>query len=252
MADNKKDKIEDNDIDFNFGDFGNFDIPDLDIDAFDFVPDEISELESRYIKPKLKPMKKDYVLYDNALKFAKETKIDFNERIYAMIAGSFIFGDFIEAFFTTHNVNATEMIISTLSLSQENIDSLHNLLIHGYVDKLTILVSDYFYSHERFNLVPYMYEMLDINDSFQLAVAFVHTKTIQFKTAGGRNIVIHGSANLRSSGNVEQFCMEESEELYNFFKDRFQPIIDEYSTINKRADRKTQWKLMSNKTFKNY
>ena len=78
MADDKKNKIEDNDIDFNFGDFGNFDIPDLDIDAFDFVPDEISELESRYIKPKLKPMKKDYVLYDNALKFAKETKIDFS------------------------------------------------------------------------------------------------------------------------------------------------------------------------------
>ena len=41
MADDKKNKIEDNDIDFNFGDFGNFDIPDLDIDAFDFVPDEI-------------------------------------------------------------------------------------------------------------------------------------------------------------------------------------------------------------------
>lgn len=232
-------------------DFGNFDMPELDLDAFDFMPDEVLELESRYIKPKLVPMRNDYVLYDNAIKLAREVKIDYGQRVFALVSGSFIFGDFIEAFLTTHNIKAIDMTISTLSLSQGNIDSLQNLLLHGYVDKLTILVSDYFFSHERHVLIPYMYEKLDINDSFQLAVSFVHTKTCQFETLGGRKIVIHGSANLRSSGNVEQFCMEENAEFYDFLKERFDPIVEEYKTINKRIPRKEQWNLMNKVKFNN-
>ena len=50
---------------------------------------------------------------------------------------------------------------------------------------------------------------------------------------GGKYIVCHGSANLRSSGNVEQITLEENPELYNFYRTFFQAIEEEYKTIRK-------------------
>ena len=49
----------------------------------------------------------------------------------------------------------------------------------------------------------------------------------------GKNIIIHGSVNMRSSSNIEQFVIEDNEELYNFNKDYKLKIIEKYKTINK-------------------
>jgi hypothetical protein len=238
-----------NQDDIEVPDFGNFDLPDIQLDMFDFMPDEVADTENRYIKPKLIPMRSEQVMYEYAVQLAKEILPEAGMRYDCLISGSFIFGDFIEAFLTLHNIKATKMTITTLSLSQENIDSLNNLLEHGFIDQLDILVSDYFYSHERFNLIPYMYKQLDIDNRFQLCVAFVHTKTVQFTTLGGRKIVIHGSANLRTSGNVEQFTIEDNPELYDFYEQAFTPIVERFATIRKTAPRATQWHDMAVKRF---
>lgn len=230
-------------------DIGNFDIPEIDFGLFDFDPGEVANTENRYVKPKLVPMNDEQVLYDNAIKLAKEIKLGKGDRYDCIVSGSFIFGDFIEAFMTHNNAKAVSMTITTLSLSQDNIDSLHTLLTHGYIDRLNMIVSDYFYSHERHALIPYIYRELDIADRFQLAVAFVHTKTVHFETLGGKKIVIHGSANLRTSGNCEQFTIEENPELHDFYEERFNPILERFATINKTAPRKTQWRDMTIKKF---
>lgn len=232
-----------------FGDIGNIDIPDINVDFFDFDPEEDADVENRYIKPKLVPMKHEQIMYDNAVNFAKEIKIESGSRYDAIVSGSFIFGDFIEAFMVHNRCVAKKMVITTLSLSQENIDSLATLLVKGYIEQLDIIVSDYFYSHERHQLIPYMYHELDIDDKFQLSVGFVHTKTVHFETLGGKKIVIHGSANLRTSGNCEQFTIEENGELFDFYEERFRPIIDRYATIRKTASRKAQWAEMTKKRF---
>lgn len=235
--------------DIDLGGFGNFDIPYLDIDAFTFMPEDEADTENRYIKPRLIPMREDQVLFDNAQQLAREIKIEKGDRYDCIVSGSFIFGDFIEAFILHNRCKAINMTITTLSLSQDNIDSLRTLLEKGYVDKLDMIVSDYFYSHERHALIPYLYEQLDMNDKFQLAVAFVHTKTIHFATLGGKKIVIHGSANLRTSGNVEQFTIEENEELFDFYEEQFQSILERFKTINKTAPRKKLWRDIMRKKF---
>lgn len=231
------------------GDIGDVDVPDLNIDFFDFNPEEEADTENRYIKPKLVPMKHEQIMYNNAVKFAKEIKIENGSRYDAIVSGSFIFGDFIEAFMIHNKCVAKRMVITTLSLSQENIDSLATLLEKGYIEQLDVIVSDYFYSHERHQLIPYMYHELDIDNKFQLSVGFVHTKTVHLETLGGKKIVIHGSANLRTSGNCEQFTIEENPELFDFYEERFRPIIERYATIRKTAPRKQQWKDMSQKRF---
>lgn len=153
--------------------------------------------------------------------------------------------------------HTSEMTISTLSLSQDNVDSLEGLMTHGYIDKLNLIISVYFWAHERYALLPYMYKHLDIGQSedgtggrFQLAVAGMHTKTCHFKTDGGKYIVMHGSANLRSSGSIEQFTLEENEQLFNFYDEQFSKILEKYGTIKKPIRNSRAWDIFTKKYFK--
>lgn len=236
------------DLDLAFGDVGGIELPDFDINLVDFMPADGAE-ETRYTLPKVVSMPSEYVCYDNAERMAKELRLDFGQRFDAFVSGNFIFGDFIEAYMVAHNVKAKKMTISTLSLSQENVDSLVNLLQFGFVDELNLIVSVYFWGNERNVLIPYIYEKLDIGNRFQMAVAGIHTKTCQFETEGGRKIAMHGSANLRSSGNVEQFTMEENPELYDFYDEKFSLILEKYGTIRKAIRRQKLWNEITKKNF---
>ena len=190
-------------------------------------------LNDRYCKPAMTKSKN--VKYKNAKDLAKEITIKQNERYFCIIDGSFIFGDFIEAFIYERAMLVEELTLSTLSMSQENIDSFYNLMKNGYLEKLNIIISDFFYSHERSNLVKYMYDKLDFEDRFQLSVCRTHTKICMFETKmnEGRKYIIHGSANLRSSDNIEQFMIEENSELYDFNYMFHKKIIDNFATIKK-------------------
>lgn len=232
------------------GDIGNFELPDIDLDLMEVLPSDETE-ETRYTLPKVVPMREDFVLYDNAQKMARELRLGFGERFDAFVSGSFIFGDFIEAYLTTQNACAKRMTISTLSMSQNNVDSLHTLMEKGYIEELNLIISVYFWGNERSSLIPYIYKQLDIGDRFQLAVAGVHTKTVNFETLGGRKIVLHGSANLRSSGNIEQFTMEENPELYDFYDEHFNRILDKYATIRKPIRNSQAWDYFTRMVFNN-
>ena len=200
---------------------------------------------SRYIKPpKCKDIPERRLKYRNAEQLARDIKPEKGMRVFVMLDGSFIAGDFIEAFCVEHNLHIKQMTISTLSLSQNNVDSLKNLLGGGYVDELNMIVSDYFFSHERHGLIPYMYEELDKGNKFQLAVAGTHCKLTLFETHAGSKVTIHGSANLRSSGNIEHICIEENEPLFDFNQEIQSSIIEKYKTINKAIRHETLWQAV--------
>jgi hypothetical protein len=225
--------------DFNLSSLPEFDV-DLNLDDFDLQDSDPEE--TRYTKPKLyRPIAQHNIKYDNAVKLARDLYLEPGGRANVVVAGNFIFGDFIEAYIRTHNIKVGTMTITTLSLNQENIDGLEVLMRGGYVDRLNLIISHYFYSHERQVLVPYIYKTLDIDDRFQLAVAGTHTKTVTFDTLGGKKMVIHGSANLRSSNNAE---------LWEFYTDYQSKILDKYKTINHPIRVKPLWDLITRKTLK--
>lgn len=221
--------------DFGFDSDFDFSI-DFEIDNdFDFE----ANFETRYMKPvKTKELSESQIKYEKAEQLANSLTVAKNSSQFCIVSGAFIFGDFIEAFVKKNNFHIKKMTISTLSMSQENIDSLKNLIVGDYIDDLEIIISTYFYSHERHNLIPYLYQELDRKDKFQLAVADVHTKICIFETYHGGFVVIHGSANLRSSNCVEQFVVEENEERYNFLNDFHIKVIDKYKTIDKSVRNK--------------
>ena len=221
--------------------FQGFDLSDDDF-ASDEEFDSQLDFDTRYIKPRrFKNVQSRAVKYHNAKKMAQDITLGKNERVFCVISGAFIAGDFIEAFCVEKNLHVKKMVVQTLSLSQNNVDSLHNLLVGDYVDSLSLIVSDYFYSHERRGLLPYIYQELDIDDKFQLSAAGTHCKIAIWETHCGQKYVLHGSANLRSSANIEQFVFEESEELYNFIFDFSMKIEEKYKTINKAIRVQKLW-----------
>lgn len=236
-----------NPLDF-LGDIGNIELPDIDLNLIDFIPSDETE-ETRYTVPKLAPMRSDYIVYDNAVRMAKELRLEKGQRFDAFVSGNFIFGDFIEAYLTEHEAHTEEMTITTLSLSENNVDSLRGLMDCGYIGNLNIITNPYFWAHERYRLIPYTYKQLDIDNRFQLAVAGIHTKTCHFQTLGGRKIVMHGSANLRSSGNIEQFTMEENPDLYEFYDEHFKRITEKYATIRKPIRGNNAWDIFTRMDF---
>jgi len=170
-------------------------------------------------------------------------ELNTDDIINVVVSGRFIFGDFIEAFIVKNNYHCKHLTISTLSFSQENVDSLANLIKGEYVDELNLIIADYQYSHERGKggLVHYAYENLDIDNKFQLSVARCHVKTVLIETYCGKNFVFHGSANLRSSDCIEQICIEENKELHNFHKEWQDALIESFKTIRKSVRSKEQW-----------
>ena len=209
-------------------------IPDMDLDIS--IAD--NGFDNRYIKSKVaKDIPAHKLKYRNAIKLANNIKIEEGIRYDCIVAGNFIFGDFIEAFITHNNAKCLQLTISTLSLDQNNVDSLVNLMKGNYVDHLNLIISDYFYAQERGSLIPYIYDKLDVDNRFQLASASSHTKITMFETLGGKKIVMHGSANLRSSSNIEQFTIEENPGLYDFHFEYHNRIIEKYLTINKEIKR---------------
>ena len=229
------------------GDIGLEGIGDIDLGLFDLEGENYGA-PTRYLKPKVYDVKASHVAYENAQALARDLDFSARDRYDVFVSGNFIFGDFIEAFLVRNNVKCLSMTISTLSLSQENVDSLETLMIKGYIDALQLVVSGYFYAHEARGLVQYMYRHLDIDNRFQLAVAAIHTKTCHFLTLGGKRIVIHGSANLRSSANIEQFTIEDNAELFDFYEQHYNALIDKCATINKPIPRGETWGVFTDKT----
>ena len=227
---------------------------DFDEDAFDLTFDldgfenvealNESALKNDFIIIKRYPRPK-MAYYDQAVKMARDIPaLNEGEIFYAICSGNFIFGDMIEAFLVERNLLVEELLIATLSLGQENVDSLINLMRGEYVEKMALIVSDYWYSHERRKEggVPYIKEKLaDVyNEKFEFAAAGLHTKVTLIKTADF-NFVMHGSANLRSSYNVEQVCIENNKELYDFNRNWMIKILENFNLCHKSIRGNKLW-----------
>lgn len=232
------------------------DLPDtldfeLDFDIGDFqlvspgesiVDDSAPQENVRILKPRLDVKTVSHnVLFENAEQFAKQIDLTPGSRTFAWISGSFIFGDIIEALITARSVGIKKLYITSLSFSQENIDSLKNVqLIMGHeLERMVLIFSGYQYSHEKYGLVPYMYQELDDSrNRVQIAFGGWHNKIITMETVHGHTITIHGSANMRSSNSIEQIMVEiDDRDLHQFNVDLMERIAEYFGTINYNAPR---------------
>jgi len=164
------------------------------------------------------------------------------DALFAVVSGNFIFGDLLESLMVEKNYYAEEMAVATLSLGKDNVDSLHNLQAGDYLGRLSLVVSDFWYAHERRpgGGVPYIEKTLN-HPNFSFAAAGIHTKVTLIRTACDRHLVLHGSANLRSSRNVEQFVIENNRNLYEFNHRWISHLVATFSATKKSQRGDNLW-----------
>jgi hypothetical protein len=205
----------------------------------------VLETSSRYLTPKKNiHLKQNQIKISHAIDLVEKIILSQNERYFCLLSGAFEFGDFIEAFIMRKKLKVKELTISTLSLSKNNINSLAFLLNKNHVEKLNLIVSDFYYSHNKNTAIPYIYKNLDIDDRFDFAVCGTHSKITLLELDNGIKVTMQGSANLRSSANLEQLDIELNNELYCFNYDYLQLIIKNYSLINKSIRTKELWTII--------
>lgn len=218
---------------------------DSDDDGLDFDPADFSwggrsdGIDStRYMRPRVYDSVGKKCSYERAEDFVEGIRLHEGFRMFAFVSGNFIFGDLIEAMVDRGIVEPKRITIQTLSMSQENVDSLANVLdMSPGLESLRIILSDYFYGHERRSLVPYIYKTLDRDELLDVAFASVHTKIVTMETTRGNKLVIDGSANLRSSYNVEQLRLECDAGLHDFVESMADRVFAAYQTINHESPR---------------
>lgn len=198
-------------------------------------PDGIES--GRYVRPKIYDNVLGCVEYEHAADFVADMDLSEGHREFAFVSGNFIFGDMLEAMVDGDKAVPRSMTIQTLSMSEENIDSLRNIVeMCPELERLRIILSVYFWGHEHRpgQLVPYLYEQLDVDGlDFDCAFASIHTKIVTIETAAGHHIVIDGSANLRSSRNIEQLRIECDSGLYEYIEGFADRVFAAYSTVNR-------------------
>lgn len=241
-----------NDMDLDFSDL-DLSLPEgfeMDFDDMGGAPKAVKKNQfKKYIKksPRLP------VRYSHAVDFVndiiKDGLPEKDEAIFAIISGNFIMGDFFEAFLRETGLIAEEIIFSTLALNRENVDSMENILKYMITTdgKMALIVSAFWASRQGFKKqgLNYITENLIPYDGFYFAIAGIHTKITLIKTTCGRHFVFSGSANLQSSGNVEQIEIIDSEILYNWNRETWiAKVIDKYQAHGQKIRRKELWDLI--------
>ena len=197
---------------------------------------------------KFKAIKEQRVKYERAAELAVATAeaLKDGDTIHALLSGNFIFGDFLEALSVENLVKFKSMTLSTLAISDENVISLENLLSSGLLGHLDMIVSSYFWSHNRQN-AKFIYETLCDPFGTRLAVAGIHTKIALIETDKSK-IVIHGSANMRSSRTIEVVTIEHNPDLYDFHKSWHDEILADYAVTKKERRASNLWDLVGDQT----
>lgn len=224
-------------LDFNLDslDFDGLDL-DMFLDGDDQAPTPFARVK-RNFPPRC-------VKYEYAQSLAKDIgPLEEGEHINAIVSGNFIAGDFIEAYLFENDLMADEILIATLSMSRENVDSLKNILDYRLIGRMGLIVSDFFFAHERKSGIEDIITHLG-SGAFTLAVAGVHTKIALIKTTCGQHLVIGGSANLRSSMNVEQITLDNCPILYAFHREWMATILNNYQATHKMLRREPLWQMV--------
>lgn len=168
--------------------------------------------------------------------------IDYAEDYFALVSGSFIFGDFIEALCFKKELNPSVVYITTLGMGKDNVDSIVNLVDYLGCEKVNLLVSHYFAGTERHGLMPYIRQEF-AGRPIDVAVLQSHCKiALVFSELG--DVMISGSANLSSSSNVEQFIIMHDHTAIEYTKARLDNIMRRFTVF---SGLESKWTPQNNK-----
>lgn len=168
------------------------------------------------------------VAFENAAAMARS--IDWTHDYMAFVSGAFVFGDFIEALLYVKNLCPSAVYITTLGMSENNVDSIVNLTDYLEAERVSLIISHYFEGVERHRLIPYMeHEFGD--RPIDIAVLQSHCKICLIRSGKG-DAAICGSANLSSSNNVENFILLHDPATIDYLQARLDNIMERFTVFH--------------------
>lgn len=149
------------------------------------------------------------------------------EFCFFLMSGNCEFVDYIYEFIKYIGQKPLNITMTTLSLNERTFKCLETIECQN---KINILVSSYFLSTDTKGILPKMLKDGGL-DNYEVGFYRNHTKMvlIEFKN---QKFVFTGSANLRSSATIEQFCIFNSDELYDFNYEWVSRLINQYNYKN--------------------
>ena len=208
------------DFDFDGGDFDG-----LSLDAFEGGTEEFAPST-------------EVGMWESAKEFARGIRVEPGLMTFGFVSGNFVFGDVLEAMCENGQVSVRNLTVHTLSLSQENIDSLAAVCDMCGTERVRMVASAYWYGHERGALAPYMLETLGAAcGELDIVYAATHAKIMSLETWRGNTVTIWGSANLRSSANIEQLTVMSDRRLYDFVENVTEGIAADFHAVNRHGGR---------------
>lgn len=158
---------------------------------------------------------KKFIRPENARQILPHLPGEPGDRTHAILRGDFVLCDLIPAILAERGWCAT-LHVATLGLSAANAESLATLHRGGQIGAITLLCSTYFREVDK--TTTYREVTARLQGIARIVVARNHAKVICLPTAAGDHFVIEGSANLRSSDNLEQIAVFNDPELAAFHR----------------------------------
>lgn len=196
-----------------------FDFSALDFTIPTFNPDE----EARPIN-RLSPVP---VSDENAEALARH--IDWRHDYIALVSGAFVFGDFLELLLYVHDLRPTAVYVATLGMSENNMDSIVNMVDYLGAEKVNLIISQYFESVKRNDMFPMMKRKFD-GYPVDVATLQTHCKIFIVRSPKG-DAVITGSANLSSCNGVEQFVIMHDPAAVDYLQSRLDNIMEKFTVF---------------------
>lgn len=143
------------------------------------------------------------------------------ESVHALLSGEFVLGDVVDRVRALHG-EPRALWIATLSVGLPNIATLRAACDAGV--QVTLLVSHYFQSAEH-ELYAALERAIADAPGLRLIVGRLHAKVLLFDYEGWP-LTLTTSANLRSSGNLEQLDAFAAPPLFFFHRDWMQEVCE--------------------------
>lgn len=156
---------------------------------------------------------KQHIRPENAAGILPHLPVSPDDRTHCLLRGDFVLCDLIPTILEARGA-CPHLRIATLGLSIANADALACLVERGRVGALTLAVSHYFAQIDR--AIVFRAVEARLAHVARLTVKRTHAKVICLPTAAGDHFVIEGSANLRSSDNLEQMLITNDPETHDF------------------------------------
>jgi hypothetical protein len=152
---------------------------------------------------------KKFIRPENALQILDYLP-DPGDTTHAVVRGDFVLGEIVPVIIG--ETPAELVAIATLGMSAANATQLADLRSRGLIRRLRVIVSHYFAGVDKTGTFADVCRILG-DDAPK--VCRNHSKIILIQQRG-RNLVIAGSANLRSSDNIEQFSIWNDPDVFAF------------------------------------